>query len=285
MALRSQTVTLLILFIAVLLAYYQKQRNSVTAPRANVTEPHGPQLPVAEFPAPSPTLSSIIQGATDTMHRIPPSPHMPHLKPMPSLPTIPAMPHTQKPHAPSVPKINIFKYLAYIPSPISFIRSILIAQARLVSLLVSTAVVLFRGLFAPILTLLAPVIVLLTAVFNILILTPYRVIAYLGKLLYPVYVFIGTAMILGACVGMVGGAFHTAVVMPVVGPELAKPTTRPRKGKPQPQPQPLEDMPPFSFPERERLRDVTRWVEESWCACSIVRNTYLTCAPLQVISA
>ena len=281
MALRGQTVTLLILFIAVLLAYYQKNRNGAAVPRTNVTEPHGPQLPVAESPTPSSTLSSIIPEATDTTYRIPPSPHMPHLKPVP-LPTIPTMPHTQKPHTPSVPKINIFKYLAYIPSPVSFIRSILIAQARILSLLVSTAFVFLRALFAPILTLLAPVLVLLAAVFNILVLTPYRVIAYLGKLLYPVYVFIGTAMVLGACVGMVGGAFHTNVVMPAVEPEAPKPTTRSLKGKARAQAP--ENMPPFSFPERERLRDVTRWVEESWCVCSIVHKTYLTCAPLQVIS-
>lgn len=285
MALRGQTFTLLILFIAVLLAYYQKNRNAVTAPGANVTEPHGPHLPVAETPTPSSTLSATIQEATDTMHHILPSPHMPHLphiQPMP-LPTTPAMLGTQKPHAPSLPRINIFKYLAYIPSPISFIRSLLIVVARLVSLLVSATVVFLRALFAPIRTLLAPVIVLLTAVFNILFLTPYRVIVYLGKLLYPVYVFIGTATVLGACVGMFGGAFHATIVMPAVGPEAGKPTSRSLKGKAQARAS--EDTPPLSFPERESLRDVTRWVEESWYACSIVHNTYLKCAPLQVISS
>lgn len=284
MALRGQTFTLLILFTAVLLAFYQKNKNATSAPRTNTTEPYGPQLPGAESPAPSSTLGAILQEATDPMHRIPPSLHMPHLppislKPMP-LPTIPAIPYTQKPHAPTVPKINIFKYLAYIPSPVSFIRSILIAQARIVSFLVSATVVFLRALFAPILTLLAPVILLLAAVFNILVLTPYRVIVYLGKLLYPVYVFIGTAMILGACVGMVGGAFHTIILGPA---KAAKPTTRSLKGKAQAQVQAPEDMPPLSFPERERLRDVTRWVEESWCVCSIVHSTYLMCTRLQVM--
>lgn len=284
MALRGQTFTLLILFTAVLLAYYQKHKNGASAPRTNVTEPHGPQLPIAS-PEPSSTLSAILQEATDPMHHILPSPHMPHLphislKPLP-LPPIPAMPHIQKPHTPTVPKINIFKYLAYIPSPVPFIRSIIVAQGRLVSFLVSTTVLLLRALFAPILTLLAPVIVLLTAVFDILFLTPYRVIAYLGKLLYPVYVFVGTAMVLGACVGMIGGAFHTTVVAPAVKPKQAKPITWSLKGKIQARAP--EDTPPISFPERERLREVTRWVEETWCACSIVHSTYLMCTVLQVI--
>ena len=285
MALRGQTFTLLILFTAVLLAYYQKHKNAANAPRTNVTEPHGPQLPIAP-PEPSSTLSAILQEATDSVHRILPSPHMPHLphislNPLP-LPPIPAIHHIQKPHTPTVPKINIFKYLAYIPSPVPFIRSILVAQARLVSFLVSTTVLLLRALFAPVLTLLAPVIVLLTAVFDILFLTPFRVIGYLGKLLYPVYVFVGTAMVLGACVGMVGGAFHTAVVASVVEPKQAKkPSTWSLKGKAQPRAP--EDTPPISFPEREKLREVTRWVEETWCACSIVHSTYLMCTRLQVI--
>ena len=274
MALRSQTFALLILFIAVLFAYYQKNKNGATTPRTNVTEPvQGPQPPVAEPLAPSPTLSAILQEATDTMHHIPPSPHMPHLphiplKPIP-IPTIPAVPAVQKPHAPSVPKVNVFKYLAYIPSPISLIRYILIAQVRLVSFLVSTTVVFLRALLAPILTLLAPVIVLLTAVFNILIFTPYRAIVYLGKLLYPIYVFVGTAIVLGACVGMAGGTFHTAVVTPAVEPEAAKPNRRSLKGKAKAKA--LEDVPPLSFPQSESLPDVTKWIEESWYVCSIVQ--------------
>jgi len=269
MALRGQTFTLLILFITVLLAYHQKNKNAGTALVTNGTEPvHGPlQFPVAEPPAPSSTLSPIIQEATDAMHRILPSPHMANRPHISLKPTIQPVQEAQKPHAPSVPKINIFKYLAYIPSPIPFIRSILIAQARLVSFLVSTTVVFLRALFAPVLTILAPAIILLAAVFNILVLTPYRAIVYLGKLLYPIYVFVGTAMVLGACVGMAGGAFHTAVVMPAVAPEATKLSRRSLKGNAQAQAQAPEDVRPLSFPERERLRDVTRWVEESWCVC------------------
>src|SRR5258706_8208403 len=81
---------------------------------------------------------------------------------------------------------------------------------------------------------------------------------------------------------MVGGAIHTAVLGAAVEREAAKPTTRSLKGKAQAQAP--EDIPPLSFPERERLRDVTRWIEESWCACSIVHSTYLMCTRLQVIS-
>ena len=260
MALRGQTVTLLLLFIAVLFAYYQKSKNHAAAPVQDS------QLPVAEPLVPSSTFSAIIQEATEAMHHILPSPSMPHLPLKPSpIPTSPAVPHAQKPHAPS---INIFKYLAYIPSPISLVHYIIIAQVRLISFLVLTTIVLLRALFAPILTLLAPVIVLLTAVFHILVLTPYRAIVYLGKLLYPIYVFIGTAVILGACVGMVGGAFHATVVKPAIGPESAKSKRRSLKGKRKARA--LEDVPPLSFPEREGLRDITRWVEESWYVCSIV---------------
>ena len=266
MALRGQTYTLLILFIVVLLAYHQRNKNAATALGTNVTGPaQGPQLPVAEPLAPSSTLSASIQEATDAIHYTPSSPHVPHLphiplKPIP-LPTI-AVPQIQKPQAPSAPKVNIFKYLAYIPLPISLIRHILAAQVGLVSFLLSTTVVLLRTLFVPVLTLLAPFIVLLTAVFNILVLTPYRAIVYLGKLLYPIYVFVGTAILLGACVGMAGGAFHAAVVMPTVEPEAGKPKRRSLKGKAKTKA--LEDLPPVSFPEREKLHDVTKWVEESW---------------------
>ena len=69
---------------------------------------------------------------------------------------------------------------------------------------------------------------------------------------------------------MVGGAFHTAVVMSSVESEAAKPTSRSLKGKALAQA--LQDMPPLTFPEHERLHDATKWTEESWCVCSIVRR-------------
>ena len=76
-ALRGQTATLLILFIAVLFAYYQKSKNHAAAPRANVTVPlQSPQLPVVEPLVPSSTISAIIREATDAMHHILPSPPM-----------------------------------------------------------------------------------------------------------------------------------------------------------------------------------------------------------------
>ena len=175
--------------------------------------------------------------------------------------------HVQKPHVRSVPKVNIFKYLSYIPSPVSLIRYIIIAQVRLVSFLVLTTIVLLRALLAPILTILAPVIVLLSAVFHILILTPYRAIAYVGKLLYPIYVFIGTAVILGGCVGMIGGAFYATIVMPAAEPEAAKSKRRLLQGRGKARA--LEGAPPLSFPEREGSDNVTKWVEENWCVCSI----------------
>jgi hypothetical protein len=268
MALRGQTLTLLLLSLAVLFAYYQKSKNAATAPRMNVTGPiQGPQLPEAT----SLTLSAITQEVTDAMHHIPTPLHMPHLPltPIP-LPTIPPVTHVQKPHTPSVPRVNLFKYLAYIPSPISLIRYVVVVQARLVAFLLSTTVVLLRTLFAPILTLLAPVIVLLSAVFNILILAPYRAIVYMGKLLYPIYVFVGSAVILGACIGIAGGTFHSAVVMPTFEPEAGKSKRRSLKGKAQAQA--LGDAPPLSFPEREKLHDVTKWVEASWYVCPIVQR-------------
>ena len=154
--LRGQTPTLLILLIAVLFAYYQKSKNHVAAPRANVTEPlQGPQLPAVEPLVPSSTISAIIREATDAMHHILPSPAIARLPPRNV-----AVPHVQKPHTPSVPKVNIFKCLSYIPSPVSLIRYIIIAQVRLVSFLVLATIVVLRALLAPILTLLAPVIVL-----------------------------------------------------------------------------------------------------------------------------
>jgi len=267
MALRVQTFALLILFIAVLWAYHQKHKNAAIAPGMNTTAPvQGPQLPVAEPPAPSSTFNPIIQEAKGAMHHIPPLSHMPHLPHIPlepiPMPTLPTLPRIQKPHAPSAPKVNIFRYLTYIPSPIPFIRSILTVQFRIVSFLVSTTVELFHALFAPMRILLAPVIVLLTAVFNILVLTPYRVIFYLGKLLYPIYVFVGTAVVLGACVGVAGGVFHTAVIIPTVEPEAEKRRRTSLKNKTRAKP--LQDVPPLSFPEHEKLRDVTKWVEESW---------------------
>ena len=241
MALRGQTTTLLILFIAVLFAYYQKSKNHAAAPRANVTEPlQDPQLPVVEPLVPSSTISAIIREATDTMHHILPSPPMAHLPP-----TCVAVPHGQKPHVPSVPKINIFKYLSYIPSPISLIRYIIIAQVRLVSFLVLATVVVLRALLVPILTLLAPVIMLLSSVFHILVLTPYQAIAYFGKLLYPIYVFIGTAVILGGCVGMIGGAFYATIVMLAAGPEAAKSKRRFLKGKGRREPWKMSHLSPF----------------------------------------
>ena len=181
-------------------------------------------------------------------------------------PTSMAVPHVQKPHMPSVPKVNIFKYLSYIPSPVSLIGYIIIAQVHLVSFLVLATIVVLRALLAPILTILTPVIVLLSAVFHIPILTPFRAIAYFGKLLYPIYGFIGTAVILGGCVGMIGGAFYATVIMPAADPETAKSKRRFLKGKTA-----LEDVPPLSFPEREGLDNVTKWVEESWCVCLMVQ--------------
>ena len=68
---------------------------------------------------------------------------------------------------------------------------------------------------------------------------------------------------------MIGGAFYATIVMPAAEPEAVKLKRRFLKGKGKARA--LEDVPPLSFPEREGLGDIAKWVEESWCVCLIVQ--------------
>jgi hypothetical protein len=66
--------------------------------------------------------------------------------------------------------------------------------------------------FPILLYILAPVIVFVQLLFDLVVTTPYRVISYLSDAFYPVYVFVGVACITGALVGLGGRLFIIGTV-------------------------------------------------------------------------
>ncbi|KAL4245963.1 hypothetical protein ABKN59_008884 [Abortiporus biennis] len=73
-------------------------------------------------------------------------------------------------------------------------------------------------LVAPILYLLAPVYVLLNLLVDILILTPYRIIAAVAYTLYPLYVLIGIACICAGIIGITARYSSYAVIVAIMEP-------------------------------------------------------------------
>ena len=185
----NRMITLGILFIAVLLAYRQRDTALQAAKK------------VAETTA----------GSFD-----PP-------KSSPSNPYYPSTSHAPTPGAPSQPKRElpqvIFRLFSKIPSPFPYIWSsikyLFHLSVSLVYLLSPLVVQPLLGLWHILLVIFSPLITLIQALNYYLILIPLGVALAIGRTLYPLYVFGIAAILFGGIVGAFGGWIHWGLVSPL----------------------------------------------------------------------
>ncbi|TRM70569.1 hypothetical protein BD626DRAFT_554543 [Schizophyllum amplum] len=106
----------------------------------------------------------------------------------------------------SAPPLDLSKALPYLTAAYRFSASALASSARLsYRLSKSTALLLhtsfFSHLVAATLYLCAPAIVFVSLILQAFVLAPYRTVAWVLELVYPVYVLVGVACIVGGIVG------------------------------------------------------------------------------------
>ncbi|KIO19401.1 hypothetical protein M407DRAFT_30941, partial [Tulasnella calospora MUT 4182] len=108
------------------------------------------------------------------------------------------------PEAETVRTVVIEKPIPYLRRLPNVIPYILVIPSVLASI-VSTLLSFFNTfLLSPLLTLLAPVVILGQIAFNILIRAPWNAFSWFAKLLYPIYVFCGIAVLVGALFALAG---------------------------------------------------------------------------------
>ncbi|CCA74034.1 hypothetical protein PIIN_07988 [Serendipita indica DSM 11827] len=166
--------TLAVLFIAVLLAYRQRNKNP----------PYTPPSTTDNIYYPSPTTATTASTMT----------HLPH-------------PHISE--ARQLPK-QVFALLSRIPSPLPLIWALIIWIYHLI-LSISTPI---RIVFDALSVIFAPIILLLSATYHYLVAIPTGIALSIGRTLYPLYVFAATAILFGALVGACGGMLHGGIVKP-----------------------------------------------------------------------
>ncbi|KAH9945231.1 uncharacterized protein BXZ73DRAFT_38500 [Epithele typhae] len=66
-------------------------------------------------------------------------------------------------------------------------------------------------IYSPISYLLAPVFVFLRVLLDLFIFTPYAIAASIARNVYPIYVFVGTALLCAICVGLVARAISSSI--------------------------------------------------------------------------
>ena len=81
---------------------------------------------------------------------------------------------------------------------------------------------LFTTLFTYLLYLLQPFILAAQILLFIFIIAPYRMIAYMLQILYPVYVLGGAACIIGAFFGLCASSLHSMLIYIIFGPKKAE---------------------------------------------------------------
>ncbi|KAG8946590.1 hypothetical protein FRC04_011568 [Tulasnella sp. 424] len=96
-------------------------------------------------------------------------------------------------------------YLRRLPNIVPYIIVIPSIVASITVSVVSTLLSFFNTfLLSPLLTLFAPAVILGHVSFDIFIRTPYNAFSWILKLLYPVYVFCGIAVLVGVLFGLAG---------------------------------------------------------------------------------
>ncbi|KAF9031357.1 hypothetical protein BDZ89DRAFT_1063982 [Hymenopellis radicata] len=93
-------------------------------------------------------------------------------------------------------------------------------------------------LLTPLYYILAPFVVLAQVSLDFLVFTPYRVIVYFLDLVYPIYVLVGVACIVGLMVGGLGRLATMRITMAVYPKEPSKRVTA-KRPKPNPMLRPI----------------------------------------------
>lgn len=191
-----QTFTILVIFIAVLLAYHQRNNAAVsTAQQA------------AESAAD--ILSSATAQSTSTSSTV--------FSPNPA----PSSPISTSPPVPRKPNTLLIKILSGLPSPFPYLYRFLTYQAYLlytfVLFLYPILLLPLRLLWDFVLLILDPIILILSTAFHYFVALPVGILLSIGHALYPVYVFAASAIFLGGLMGACGGWIHSSLINPWIG--------------------------------------------------------------------
>ncbi|PIL29814.1 hypothetical protein GSI_08020 [Ganoderma sinense ZZ0214-1] len=107
--------------------------------------------------------------------------------------------------------------------------------------------------FTPISYLLSPVFILVQALLDVFVFTPYAIVAAVARNLYPVYVFLATAVICALLLGFAARTMSSVIVRVLFTP-------RPKAKLPVPELEPEREAPPPPEPkekEKSSLRTGT----------------------------
>ena len=182
---RNRMITLGILFIAVLLAY--RQRNSALEAAKTIAD-------AASGPFHSPTPSSSNPSYPTQSHA-------------------PARGTSRRDFSTEL----FWKILSPLPYLWQFTLYLFRQTVFFAYLLSPLLVQPLLGLWHMILVLLSPMIILLQALNYYLILIPMGIALGIGRTLYPLYVFAMVAVLFGGVIGALGGWFHWGLISPVTG--------------------------------------------------------------------
>ncbi|KAG8917313.1 hypothetical protein FRC01_002526, partial [Tulasnella sp. 417] len=108
------------------------------------------------------------------------------------------------PEAETVRTVVIEKPIPYLRRLPNVIPYTLVIPSVLASIVTTLLSFFNTFLLSPLLTLLAPVVILGQLSFNIFIRAPWNAFAWFLKLLYPIYVFCGIAVLVGALFALAG---------------------------------------------------------------------------------
>ncbi|KAI1797396.1 hypothetical protein LXA43DRAFT_878151 [Ganoderma leucocontextum] len=99
-------------------------------------------------------------------------------------------------------------------------------------------------IFAPISYLLSPVFILIQVLLDVFVFTPYSIIAAVARNVYPVYVFLGAAIISALLLGFAARTVSSTIVRALFTP-------RPKPKPPVPELQPEREAPPPPEPKEK----------------------------------
>ena len=102
-------------------------------------------------------------------------------------------------------------------------------------------------IFTPISYLLSPVFVLIQVLLDVFVFTPYAIVAAVARNLYPLYVFLGTAVLCALALGFAARALSSVIMRVLFAPR------RPKAKQPVPELEPEREAPPPPEPrEKEK---------------------------------
>ncbi|KAI0709950.1 hypothetical protein C8Q76DRAFT_740526 [Earliella scabrosa] len=114
--------------------------------------------------------------------------------------------------APSPPIVELAKFLGHVLN-----RSYALISRTTIGVLLSLLAPI-SFLYSPVAYLLAPVFVLTRVLLDVFVFTPYAIVVSVAHNLYPIYVFVGSAVLCAIVLGFFARAVSTGIVRAIFAP-------------------------------------------------------------------